>query len=859
SGSCTIGRHSSCGLVIADRAASRQHARVFHADGCWQVEDLGSANGTVVNGERLVGRRQLRNGDAIGIGDSEILFACSDAENPPSSAPLDPQSLAGRTIAGFRLERLLARTGTGYVYRAEQRSMQRPAAIKVFARDCRADPSFAERFRAALARAASFTHERFVRVLDSGIEGGLAWYATEWIDGDTLEQLLQRERRFAPALGLLIIERVAAALADAHRAGLVHGALELRSVMLDQAGKIRIFDLGLAELLPPGRVRPEHLWYRAPDSTTPPEAPEDAYAVGCMLYHVLTGAPPFTGATAEAVQQAHAGPALPSLRSVLPRPLAEDADALLAQLLAKRRAQRSSDLAEAAARLRALRQKLADAAAAEQQAQRLAARAAAARRAREQHLLKQVLVGAAAVLVVGILGFVVLPQLLRSAPVGTADAAATSAPASAGTHATPATPTSVPAVSAAAPPPAPPAAAAPASASSSIASDPALSELQALRRRIPEGASIGWPTLEDELASLQKRLAQRPQLANELQLAREQLQRAAAAWYREQLAALPPPKPEHVGARLSTFLRLRDVAGSDERLDADNRYQQELILLMQHLNDTRRQARRALEAGRFEELLPLAESLAAATVGTPFAALQRQFAAQCREAAGIKAFWQRDWKTTALTFEQQRGERALAAGAALLLAGEHARARRLLLGDPALNRGELQLRRADILSGLSAVLDFNDPADLFFLEVERGEPRMAESALVGSGSDSTALLCTVPIGGPDWLCEATLHLAGEDAEALISCVSESRSHLLLRISDDQLTLRQEQQEQRLPLPTAGTHRLRLGARGGALVISLAGREVLRLPRSPVPPDARLRLEFSGADWRLEALQVAGGR
>ena len=82
-----IGRHRGCGLQIGCGGASRRHARVFRADEAWWVEDLGSANGTRINGENLASRRQLQVGDVIGIGTGQIYFEEAVEEPVASTAP----------------------------------------------------------------------------------------------------------------------------------------------------------------------------------------------------------------------------------------------------------------------------------------------------------------------------------------------------------------------------------------------------------------------------------------------------------------------------------------------------------------------------------------------------------------------------------------------------------------------------------------------------------------------------------------------------------------------------------------------------------------------------------------------------
>ena len=306
-GICVLGRQRTCDVAIKDGAASRQHARVMQADGAWWIEDLGSANGTKLNGTRFTGRHGLRNGDAIRIGEAEVVFHCPERESAPEAKPqivhLDPQSLAGRSIGGYTIGALFGRSAMGFLYRAQQTSLQRTVAIKVFARTvCEDDATFAERFRALASKAGSLQHDGFVQLHENGVEDGLVWYSMEMIEGDTLAHLLEREGVFKPELALLLCEKVATAMAEAHKVGIVHSDLNPLTLMLTAQGKIKILDLGIAAMLGRGRDRnrPAAAWHIAHDvKPGAPEPVDDSYAIGCLLHHLLTGKPPYGGSTAD--------------------------------------------------------------------------------------------------------------------------------------------------------------------------------------------------------------------------------------------------------------------------------------------------------------------------------------------------------------------------------------------------------------------------------------------------------------------------------------------------------------------------------------------------------------------------------
>ncbi len=848
SGECLLGRQRECGVVLKDGAASRKHARVYQTDGHWWVEDLGSANGTRHNGQRFAGRRGLRNGDAIRVGEAEVQFHCDERESAPEAKPqavgLDPQSLEGRTVGGYVVGTLMGRSGMGFLYRAEQASLCRTVAFKVFARKvCEDDPGFIDRFRELASKAGSLQHDGFVQLHENGVEDGLVWYSMELIEGDTLAHLLEREGRFASELALLVCEKVATAMAEAHKAGLPHSDLNPRTLMLTSQGKVKILDLGITAMLGRGRDRnrAESAWHVAHDARPGEAQPaDDSYALGCLLHHLLTGQPPFTGATAAEVRQAHATAEIPSLRQACPG-LPSAADELLQSLLTKNRDWRLVDLPEVATRLRTLREGLSGGGGAQDQAERMVGRAVAAQQRRDSHVLRRVIVLSCFGLAL-ILGVLVVPGLVR-----------TLAPAPDGQSALPVAVTTPPVSR-------PPLVATPPVTPKPVATiDPMLMQVQDFRRRVAGGATIGWAVLEREEAALSARIPAGTPANAEMRLISQQLSDDAQAWYKTELAKLPPPGKDTAGARLTALSRLRDEVGAAERLAADVLYQEELAILVQRLNDFRRQARRTIEDGRPGDLPKLAASLVPVFAGTPFTAMQRQFAVLCREAAGLAAFWNTDWRTTAIAFDRQRGERALAAGAALLLTGDPGRAKRVLLADPQLAAGQFMLRREALMGGLAAVLTFDEPADMQYVDIIAGEPVLGGGALQGKAGQAVNLASTIVVGGSDWMAEVVLQLASPEAEVVLSCMSGGDPAVLVRLAEGQLVVRHGGAEQATRIAVAGRRRLRLTCRSGLLLVVLDGREMARFAHANVPSECRLRLDLAGSDWRLEEMQVVGGQ
>lgn len=838
----TLGRHRENAVVLRDGGASRKHARVFQAEGGWWVEDLGSANGTKHNGRTCQGRERLANGDAIRIGDAEVTFHCSERESV-AAVSLDPQSLEGREIGGYRLIKLLGRSGMGFLYLARQISLDREVAFKAFARRVvEDDPAFAERFRALASKAGSLTHDGFVQLHENGCTEGLVWYSMELVHGDTMDALLAREKRFAPELAFLVCERIALALVEAHRAGIVHGGLTLRTLMLTGEGKVKILDLGIAGMLGRGRdrTRPEQAWHTAPDAEGTAQPADDVYSLGCVLYHLVAGAPPFPGDTAADVARAHREQQVPSLRKAVPS-LPADADALLEGMLTKKRDWRAADLGEVAVRLRKLRDGLGQqAGTAQVQAERLGAKTGTARIGkRESHVILNVSIAVALVLA----GIVALVMTRKAGP-----------------ELTLAPPPPPPTVMAKRP--LPPTGPPPAGSPEAVAADPFSPRLAELRQKArTAGGETGWEAVEEELQrTMAEAEAAKAPSARELRFLLDQLQADAEDWYRTRLAALPAgTTPAEAASRLAALSRLRDQVAAANRADAEARYQQELAVLLQRLNEARRDARRALESGRPAQLTQISAAVAPAFAGSPVEGLSAQFGNLCAEAARLAGSWNTDWKTTSSAFDRVRGERAIAAAAGLLVVGDHVRAKRVLLADPQLASGALLMRRQALLGGQAAVLSFDDPADMQYLDVTTGDPTLVGGALTGRSGSATSMTCTVPVGGADWQAELILDLSSANGEAVVSCSHQGEIGLMVRLAEALAVIRSSGSERRTPVQVAGVHKLRLSCRGSDLLLMLDGRGVALPPGTQIPAGSSLRIELAGSDWRLDSLQVVGNR
>jgi serine/threonine-protein kinase len=264
------------------------------------------------------------------------------------------------TLAGrYRLEDVIGRGGMSTVYRATDRVLQRTVAVKVMsAALAEGDPSTIARFEREARAAASLVHPGIVTVYDTGVDGDQRFIAMEYVDGESLAVIIGREAPLDPDWAARIGAEVADALDAAHSAGLVHRDVKPGNVMIARTGVVKVLDFGIARVSNAASItRTQSLLgpaaYMAPEhaSGEPVDARSDIYSLGCVLYAMLTGDPPFSGDVPAAVlhQQINATPRRPS--EINPR-VSRNLDALVLQMLAKSAAERPQSAAEVRDRLR---------------------------------------------------------------------------------------------------------------------------------------------------------------------------------------------------------------------------------------------------------------------------------------------------------------------------------------------------------------------------------------------------------------------------------------------------------------------------------------------------------------------------
>ena len=231
---------------------------------------------------------------------------------------------------------MVGRGGMGVVYRATDLSLERPVALKLVAPELAEDELFRRRFLKEPRLAASLDHPNVVPIYEAGEHDGQLYLAMRFVDGSDMRTLLRREGGLPAERALDILAQVASALDAAHRRGLVHRDVKPANVLVDEDDHAYLTDFGVTKQLGGNTTETGQivgtLDYVAPEQIRGEDvdARADGYALACVLYECLAGAPPFHRATEAETLWAHMQepppplPGLPALDRVMVKALAKD-------------------------------------------------------------------------------------------------------------------------------------------------------------------------------------------------------------------------------------------------------------------------------------------------------------------------------------------------------------------------------------------------------------------------------------------------------------------------------------------------------------------------------------------------------
>ncbi len=278
-----------------------------------------------------------------------------------SETLIDP--LVGRVVDGrYVVRELIARGGMASVYRATDKRLGRDIALKIMSSELLGQSGdFSSRFRREARSAARLTHPGMVRVYDQGTDGDLNYLTMEFIEGPNLRQRLAAEGTIALGEAMRIAEKLLETIGAAHRLGLVHRDVKPENVLMDSDGEPKLADFGLARAVTEVTATTTGtilgtVAYLGPELVSKglSDARTDVYAMGILLYEMVTGRQPFTGPSAIEVASRHVHEDVP-LPSSYVLWLPPEFDALIARMADRDPRKRPSDANEALALVRQTR------------------------------------------------------------------------------------------------------------------------------------------------------------------------------------------------------------------------------------------------------------------------------------------------------------------------------------------------------------------------------------------------------------------------------------------------------------------------------------------------------------------------
>jgi eukaryotic-like serine/threonine-protein kinase len=226
------------------------------------------------------------------------------APSPTSLSPLLPGSLLGKR---YEILNLLGEGGMGAVYKARDRELDRVVALKVIRPELAINPDVLTRFKQELILARKVTHRNVIRIFDLGEENNTKFITMDYVEGQDLKGLIKAKGKLQFEETVQTVKQVCLALEAAHMEGVVHRDLKPQNIMVDQQGRVYVMDFGIARSIEPGGMTQTGMLLGTPEYMSPEQvrgehvdSRSDVFALGLILYELLTGAMPFRADTPQA-------------------------------------------------------------------------------------------------------------------------------------------------------------------------------------------------------------------------------------------------------------------------------------------------------------------------------------------------------------------------------------------------------------------------------------------------------------------------------------------------------------------------------------------------------------------------------
>jgi serine/threonine protein kinase len=319
-----LGRSAHAYYQLTDPRVSRNHCQVLRDGDRVTVVCNGGSGGTLVNG-KAVKAQDLKPGDVVQVGDTQLRLQVGDlpldvalahkpATPPPAPAgrPEKLEALSGQTLSHYDIGPVIGKGSSSMVFHATDTKDNRPVAFKVLLPEFAQDEEDMQRFVRAMKTMLPLRHPNLVSLYAAGKTGPYCWVAMEYIAGENMTEVIDR----IGAAGMLdwrygfkVAVHVARALDYAHGQQILHRNVTPKNILLEAPTKtVKLGDLMLAKALEGALAQPitkpgelvGDVAYMSPErtrGTADVDGRSDLYGLGATVYALLTGRPPFTGAT----------------------------------------------------------------------------------------------------------------------------------------------------------------------------------------------------------------------------------------------------------------------------------------------------------------------------------------------------------------------------------------------------------------------------------------------------------------------------------------------------------------------------------------------------------------------------------
>ncbi len=250
--------------------------------------------------------------------------------------------MIGRVIGSYEVQARIGTGGMGSVWRGLDVMLDRPVAIKALRADIASNPQAVERFRQEARILARFLHPHIATLYALLRDGDDFFMVMEYVEGETFEELLRRERALVPAHAVPLVRQALDGIEQAHHHGVIHRDIKPANLILTPGGTVKVMDFGIARLRGSQRMTRTHFTigtaaYMAPEQirSLDLDARADVYAIGVLLYELLTGRVPFKSESSFEVMQAHLQTPPPPPSEFVPD-LPDDLEQIILRTLAKK-------------------------------------------------------------------------------------------------------------------------------------------------------------------------------------------------------------------------------------------------------------------------------------------------------------------------------------------------------------------------------------------------------------------------------------------------------------------------------------------------------------------------------------------